>query len=269
MSESVGSESPRFRSRIAVASSISLIALVLAVSSTFRDPSFAGIHELLALPFDPNSQSKDAADSSGVSYLAKVMDAILINLAVCFLRCVDLFQAILNEMTEDPTAPKGPNNDGSFTIDLAQKTVRAKDGDSAVVPSKMVALLHKALLEQKHDEANQRNEYEKDQRDLKQQEATVKRSSDTKKDEDPNIELARYIEEEERATKISAKGHKISPPLSQSPSESGAPFKPAAKPDITKEKIHATASVQLRMPDVPATDTSWTTEVIGARGWEV
>lgn len=98
-------------------------------------------------------------------------------------------------MTQDPTAPHAK------TTQLAEKSQADTDDQNtqklSEVPSKMVALLHKALQEQKHDEADHRHEFEEDQKDLKQQEAATKKRTIEKMHEDPNMELARYIEEEE------------------------------------------------------------------------
>lgn len=107
-----------------------------------------------------------------------------------------IFQAILKEMTQDPTTPVH-----SRTTALVEKPHLDKTEKLSEVPSKMVALLHKALLEQKHDEADRRQEFEQGQQDLKQQEAVTKKQAIEKSQEDPNMELARYIEEEEQKAK--------------------------------------------------------------------
>jgi hypothetical protein len=103
-------------------------------------------------------------------------------------------------MTEDPTAPKP-----AMTVALAQKPPVDTRQKLSVLPSKMVALLHKALLEQKHDEASQRHAFEEGQQDLQQQqkEAVTKTKVHTDHQvEDPNMELARYIEKEEKKRKL-------------------------------------------------------------------
>ena len=110
---------------------------------------------------------------------------------------VRFIQAILNEMTQDPTAPEHPR-----TTILTEKPHTDKKEKLSEVPSKMVALLHKALLEQKHDEADRKEEFEEDQQDLKIQQAKSKKQvHSSKQEEDPNMELARYIEAEEAKSK--------------------------------------------------------------------
>jgi hypothetical protein len=114
-------------------------------------------------------------------------------------------QAILTEMTEDPTAPKP-----AMTVALAQKPHVDIKQKLSVLPSKMVALLHKALLEQKHDEANQRHAFEEGQQDLQQQEAVTKKKVRTDHQvEDPNMELAKYIEKEEKQRKLALPSSKL------------------------------------------------------------
>ena len=102
-------------------------------------------------------------------------------------------------MTQDPTAPRARTTQ---LVEHSHADTKGHDSEKlSEVPSKMVALLHKALLEQKHDEADRRQEFEEDQKDLKQQEAVTKKHTTEKEQEDPNMELARYIEEEEKKKK--------------------------------------------------------------------
>ncbi len=116
-------------------------------------------------------------------------------------------------MTEDPTAPRGPDNQGSMTTDLVQLS-HTKSEKSKVLPSRMVALLHKALLEQSHDEASRKKEYEQGQYDLKEREKNegndLRHRSHTD-DEDPNVQLAKYIEQVEMKSRRKKAGAKHIP----------------------------------------------------------
>ena len=159
-------------------------------------------------------------------------------------------------MTEDPTAPKP-----AITVALAQKPPVDTRQKLSVLPSKMVALLHKALLEQKHDEANQRHAFEEGQQDLQQQqEAVTKKKVHTDHQvEDPNMELARYIEKEEKKKKLALPS---SNPVKKHPAKAAIHMAAHAKahgpPTQAKArnngglKIHAAPTAEHRAEHRPA-----------------
>ncbi len=103
-------------------------------------------------------------------------------------------------MTQDPTSTHQAR-----TIALTEKPEVGIKDKLSEVPSKMVSLLHKALLEQKHDEADRKEEFEEGQRYLQKQKAATTKQPAVKEQEDPNMELARYIEEEEEKSKAQRK----------------------------------------------------------------
>ena len=125
----------------------------------------------------------------------------------------------------------------------------------------MVALLHRALLEQKHDEANQRHAFEEGQQDLQQQEAVTKKKVPTtdRQVEDPNMELARYIEKEEKKRELSLPSSKPAtkkPPTNAAAAHGAAHAKahgPPAKAKARGTAVHKAAPA-VEHPSAPAHD---------------